>query len=120
MYQIAVSRANQRVDLDFIGNYTDIDRAELARDLHTAVLQAKARGDHFDLLVDFTQVSVMPQDRTAAARDEIEWCVANGLRRSANVMSSTISKMQVERLSADERFQVFANRAGALAWLSSV
>ena len=71
MYRIAVNRANQRVDLDFIGSYTDIDRAQLARDLHTAVIEAKAPGDHFDLLVDFTQVSVMPKDRTAATREEI-------------------------------------------------
>jgi hypothetical protein len=118
MYRITVSRANQRVDVDFVDSYTDIDRAELAGDLRRAALEAKARGDHFDLLVDFSHVPVMPQDRTAAARDEIEWCLANGLRRSANVMSSTISKMQVERLSADNRFRTFVSRAEALTWLS--
>ncbi len=119
MYKITADPASRRLDVDFVGSYTDIDQAAFAADLRAAVLKLRGGSGHFDLLCDFSQISVMPQDRTADAREQIEWCVANGLRRSANVVSSMISRMQLQRLSADDHFQNFASRAEALAWLRS-
>lgn len=119
MFQVTVDATSHRIEVDFIGNYSDIDQSQFSRDLRAAVPKAKGAAHHFDLLVDFSRVPVMPQDRTSSAREEIEWCVANGLRRSANVMSSTIAKMQVERLAADDRFRTFTDRAAAIAWLRS-
>lgn len=119
MYKITADSANHRVEVVFDGSYLDLDQPQLSRDLRAGVLEAKGRGAHFDMLCDFTRVAVMPQDRTPGARAEIEWCVANGLRKSANVVSSALAKMQLQRLSADDRFQNFATRAEALAWLEA-
>lgn len=119
MYQIIADRANKRVEVNFIDSFSDIDQEKLSIDLRAAALKAKGAGDHFDMIVDFTSVSIMPQHVTMNARGEIEWCIANGLRRSANVLHSTIAKMQIQRLSADDRFQTFVSRSDALAWLAS-
>lgn len=119
MYQITADPANHRLDVDFIGDYADIDQADFSRALRAEALKVKGSGRYFDLLVDYTRIHVMPKEETEHGREEIQWCLANGLRKSANVMNSAIMKMQIQRLTANDRFQMFGSRADAIAWLGS-
>lgn len=119
MYRITAVPAEHRVDVDFIGNYADIDQTAISRELRAEILKVKGDFGYFDLLVDYRQTHVMPQAQTGNGRQEIEWCLANGLRRSANVMNSALVRMQIQRLTANHRFQMFATRAEALAWLDA-
>ncbi|RVT43488.1 hypothetical protein [Sphingobium algorifonticola] len=119
MVQVIINKAAHRVEIAFKDGYSKAALAGFDTQLRAAASLAKGHGSWFDILADFSDFGVMPQDTTDDGHARIAWCMANGLRRSANVTGSTIMKMQIERLAPDPRFQYFRTREQAAAWLDS-
>ncbi|MEM8724716.1 MAG: hypothetical protein AAGE86_04250 [Pseudomonadota bacterium] len=119
MYRIQGIAPKHRVLVSFHGDF-DFDQSDLDNELKSIAMDVRSAEGHFDLLADFTQAPVMPQDRAQQSEVLIAWCVANGLRKSANVMDTTIQAIQVKRVSAhDEKFRTFTSRREAELWLDS-
>ena len=119
MYSIMPIRAKNRVVVVFVNDF-EHGQAIFNTELKNAVKEVRAEDRHFDLLVDFSTAPVMSQDRAGQGGEMINWCLANGLRKSANVMDTVLQRMQVKRVSAnDDKFQYFTSYAEAEAWLAS-
>jgi hypothetical protein len=117
MELIETNAAKNRVEVTFIGNYSG-DIASFNDQLKACARAAKFSSGHFDLLSDFTQSQVMPQQLSGETAEIVGWCAANGLRKSANIVSSMLLKMQLDRLVPDDHFKTFLNRDDAEAWLA--
>ena len=118
MYEIAVDEEAHRVDIRFVGMSTPEEFIAFDRHLRAAAIQAKSAGAHFDLIVDFSKATLMTQEIAVDSQGTIAWCVANGLRKSANLTTSALMKMQVQRVSSNDRFRMFGSRVDAEAWLA--
>ena len=119
MYEIERQPSKHRVLIKF-DSYADHDRIKFIVDLQEAALSVRSADRHFDMLADFTESIVMPQP---IAKDSItlsDWLVQNGLRKSANVMTSITQQMQVQRVTErNEKFGYFETRTAAERWLDS-
>lgn len=116
MDEVKADSSKHRVEVIFAGAYSG-EIAEFTDKLKDGARVAKAGGRHFDMLTDFTQSPVMPQTLLGGAADAISWCAENGLRKAANVVSSMLMKMQLDRLTQDEKFKTFLDREEAEKWL---
>jgi hypothetical protein len=116
MEKITANVARKRVEVEFEGNYSG-DVAGFAEKLKTSARAAKAGGSHFDILSDFTQSHVLPQQMLGETADVLSWCTDNGLRKAANIVGSVLLKMQLERLAPADSFRSFISREEAEAWL---
>jgi hypothetical protein len=106
----------RRVEVTFVGHYSG-DMNKFSNDIKANARAAKAGGRYFDILSDYRQTHVLPQQLLAESTELIQWCVDNGVRKSASVVSSILLKMQLERMTPDEGFKVFLSRDEAIAWL---
>ena len=119
MYSITTNLAKNRVIVVFVNDF-EHGQAFFNTELKEAVKRVRAEDRHFDLLADFSTAPVMSQQIAGQGEEMINWCVANGLRKSANVMNTILQRMQVKRVSAnDDKFQYFSSLAEAEAWLDS-
>jgi hypothetical protein len=116
MEEIKVNSAKKRVEINFIGSYSG-EMERFGDELKSSVRLAKAGGTNFDLLSDFTQSHVVPQQLLGGAAEFVGWCADNGLRKSAIIIGSMLLKLQMDRLTPDERFKTFVSREEAEAWL---
>jgi hypothetical protein len=100
----------------------EVDTKKFFVELQQAVLRAKAGGQHFDVLVDFTEMKgitpVMPRNIADESAQMNRWIESHGMRKSATVLTSALFKMQLQRVSVTEQYAYFDNRAAAEAWLS--
>jgi hypothetical protein len=71
----------------------------------------------FDVLANLVDFGPQSKEVSEAHRLLMEYGKENGLRKSANIVSSTLAKMQFTRLAANETFQFFAAETAARAWL---
>jgi hypothetical protein len=117
MEQIETNVLKSRVEITFVGSYSG-EMASFSNQLKASARAAKASSGYFDILTDFTQAHVMPKDLLEGTVEVTAWCADNGLRKSANVVNSMLQKLQLDRLTPDERFQIFVSRDDAEAWLS--
>lgn len=119
MYTIRALLERNRVEIIFDGAH-DYDYLVFSQELKDAALAVRSNQGHFDLLVDFTAGQVLPQENAAQSERNIAWCIANGMRKSANVMTTIIQKIQVKRVShRDEKLGYFETREEAEKWLDS-
>lgn len=117
MYEIEKDPVKRRVILR-LDKYEDHDSPRFIHDLQHAALSVKGADPTFDILADFSDSMVMPQHIAQESADIAAWLMANGLRKSANVSRSVTQKMQVRRVThQDKRFGLFETRADAEAWL---
>ena len=117
MYSIERNLSKKRVLLQ-LDKYEDHDGPRFVKELQSAALSVKGSGDHFDILADFSNSIVMPQDVANDSEAIAQWLLENGLRRSANVSQSITQHMQVKRVTKkDDKFGLFATRAEAEKWL---
>lgn len=118
MYSIEKDHINGRVNATFSGNF-EHDAADLVADIKDAIPDVRRSDGTFDLLSDFTDASVMPQDHAQTSEDFLLWLDKNGLRKSAIVMTSITQRMQVQRVSdRNEKLGYFGSRAEAQKWLT--
>ncbi len=118
-YEIKVDYSQRRVNItmDAYGS----DTKQFFDDFKKAVLQAKTGGSHFDVLSDFTQMKsvtpVMPKNIAEESAAMNGWCETNGIRKSASVLTSTLFKMQLDRVTSSGIYATFINREDAEKWL---
>ena len=118
MYSIATDPGNNRILVTFTKDF-DYEADDLIAELKGAIAAVKRTDGTFDILSDFTDVSVMPQDHADISEGFLQWLSDNGLRKSANVMKSLIQRMQVNRVSGNnEKIGVFEFRSEAEKWLA--
>jgi len=119
MHLVKPIAAMNRVDV-FIEDQTEEGHDDFGFQLKKAIDQVKTAGGEFDLLVDMSKTTVMSPNSAQRSEELIGWCVANGLRKSANVLSETLHQLQVKRLTGrNEKFGIFTSRHEAEAWLSA-
>jgi hypothetical protein len=106
----------RRVDVTFVGRHTDIPD-DWDQQMAEACLQAKGAAGHFDLLTDFSQSSIMPQEVAVNSERTAKWLIENGMRKGASVVDGALQKMQVNRVTANSQFQAFEHREEAETWL---
>ncbi len=119
MYTVTPIPAKNRIDVVFSGDFGH-DDAEFREELRAAVEKTRSGEGHFDMLVDFSQAPVMSPEMAKNGEEASAWCVQNGMRKSANLMSSqALLELQEKRVTArDEKFQYFETRADAESWLA--
>jgi hypothetical protein len=117
MYCIDTIPSKSRLLMTF-EDFANLDFEMFMRDAQAATLQAKGASRHFDILADFSDTMVMPQNIARGSQDIACWFLENGLRRSANVMQSITQRMQIQRVTdRDTKFAYFETHAEAQAWL---
>ena len=119
MYKIERVRPESRVEM-FFGDYQDHDQQRFLHEVQQAALSVRDSNGSFDVLADFTDSVVMPQEISKQSADLATWFLTNGMRKSANIIRNATQRMQIKRVTArDERFGYFENRAQAESWLGS-
>lgn len=119
MYNIEQFPSKRRIKIRF-GMFEDHDSSSTLLGIQQAVMNVKGTGEHFDMLTDYTSSMVMPQNIADGSKELAEWLLANGLRRSANIVQSVTHRMQIARVTKrDPRFAFFGTREEAEAWLDS-
>lgn len=116
MYTIHADAEGARVRARLSG-FFDIDEVNrFSREEQDAAQQVLSRHDTFDLLIETPEGPAQGQDTLEAFRRLI---LASPLkaRRIAIVSSSALLRMQVRRVLASDRVQVFEATTGADAWL---
>ncbi len=123
MYSITLDRRLSRLTLVFSGHMDQDPAAFLAEFTDAAQTIRNAPGvlgGMWDLLADYADTPVMPQDRAQNTARIFEWCLANNLRRAAGVMNSATQRMQMHRLTKrNDRIGFFETRSAAQDWLNS-
>ena len=118
MYTIEVLRARSRVILSFCGEMKQ-DPAAFFAELTAAANTAKLRDGEWEMLVDFSQTPVMPQDRAQNTARIFDWCLANGIRKTACVMTMLTQRMQIQRVTKrHEKIECFEDSQSAEEWLA--
>jgi hypothetical protein len=118
MYKIERVPSKHRVEM-FLDNYEGHDQQRFLREVQQTAISVRNTDGSFDVLADFTESIVMPQEISQESADLAAWLVTNGMRRSANIIRNATQRMQIKRVTAhDERFGYFENRAEAETWLS--
>ena len=117
MYRIDISRSRSRVTLSFSGEMKQ-DPAAFLAELTSAANKAKGSGDDWEMLVDFSDTPVMPQDRAQNTSKIFEWCLGNGIRKTACVMNTLTQRMQIQRVTKrHEKIEFFESISAAEDWL---
>ncbi|MEP3052222.1 MAG: hypothetical protein ABJP48_05695 [Erythrobacter sp.] len=117
MYKIHPQIQKNRVLIVFDGEF-DYDQTEFAEEIKKAVLTVRSTEREFDLLADYSKVTVMDQSRASRSEEIVAWCVDNGLRKSANVMNSALQRIQIKRLaSQNDKWKFFETLSEAEMWL---
>jgi len=119
MYSIRRSSAKNRVEIIFDGSH-DYSSEIFTAELKDAALEVRSADGVFDLLVDFSNSHVLPQDAAHRSENNIVWCSAHGMRKSANIVPTMTHRMQLKRVSrGNERLEYFETRGEAESWLDA-
>ncbi len=120
MYTIQRDTSKSRLIVALNGTW-DYDGSMFWEDFQEAAHYAKCARAHFDVLFDHTLKPILPQHRTEKGTIMAVWCLENGLRKSANIVPSTIMRMQLQRITdRNAQFDYFKTREEAEAWLDEV
>ncbi|MEO9461964.1 MAG: hypothetical protein ABJ242_04435 [Marinomonas sp.] len=119
MYSIKRDTSKNRVIILFDGA-RDYNVDVFFQEFMEAANFAKCARPHFDALVDHSRTNILPQERTKHSEAMALWCLENGLRRSANIVSSAVMRMQLKRVTdSNPHFAYFQSREDAEAWLDA-
>lgn len=119
MYSIQSQPEKHLVVVEIAGDY-DYSQDQFEAELLEAAKAAKSSDGQFDLLCDVSRASVLPKERAARSQVVIDYYVENGLRKSANIMTSALQQLQMKRVSSqNQMFGYFTSRAEAEAWLNA-
>lgn len=117
MWTIEPNHRNNRILITFKGQF-ERRHDEFDEQMMAAAARVRSRSGQFDTLVNMLEAPVAPQAQAGRGRDMAQWCLDNGLRKSAIVHSSTTGIMQMRRLvKNDGRTSFFSSLEEAEAWL---
>ncbi len=118
MYSLNAYRNLGRVVLGFDGEMTQ-NPAHFFSEFSAAANDARLGRDDWDLLIDFSQTPVMPQDRAQNTARIFAWCLDNAIRKIAVVTANTTQRMQMRRVTErSEKLAFFDSSHEAETWLS--
>ena len=118
MYELRADRPNRRVTLTFSG-VMDQDPKSFFAELTGAATFVRGTGNDWDLLVDFTGMAVMNQERAGNTAKIYNWCCENEVRKVACVTQSITQRMQLTRLTGNgDIVSCFETQQDAQAWLN--
>ena len=86
-------------------------------DLRAAVHELCKTGTPFDVLADLRDGTILPQALTEITGKQMLWLVKRGLRKSANLLSSSLYALQLKRISPNQAFRYFTDEQEARDWL---
>jgi hypothetical protein len=118
MFHFSVDRGKHLLTCTVVGHVLPEEVTRFDRELKAAALEARGASGHFDMLSRLDELAVMTRENAHHTEGWIDWLKANGIRKCANVVGSTLLKLQIARISPDPRWGLFANDADALAWLA--
>ena len=117
MYTLRLTPAHNRVELSFSGHMMQ-DAEGLFTELTEAALRVRGNSGDWDVLADYSDTPVLPQDRAQNTARILGWCLAHGIRRIAVVSRSVTQTMQLQRLARQNPVvQIFEQRSHAIDWL---
>ena len=115
MYSIASDSGRKLVTIKIIGMLTPEQVKTLYAEEHEAIRRMGCRlGEHY-ALVDLTECNLQLQDVATAFQKEMNGSAR--AKRLALYTGSSLSRMQVRRITKREDAQIFATREEAIAWL---
>jgi glucuronate isomerase len=115
MYSIVTDSAKKLVTIKIVGMLTIEQVRALYAEEHEAIRRMGCRlGDHL-ALVDLTECNLQLQDVAAAFQKEMNGSAK--AKRLALYTGSSLSRMQLRRITTRDDAQIFATREEALAWL---
>ncbi len=117
MHLIDRDTKNSRVTLTFIGEMKQDPKAFFAEFVSASQSVRNADGE-WDLLLDFSQTHVMPQERAANTQKIFDWCLENGIRKTAFIMQSITQRLQIQRVTERHpKIEFFESASAAADWL---
>ncbi len=122
IYMYEIEHTEYGLQLTIEGTPSGTEAAELAAEVRSAVENISGS---FHILVDLRRLDIYTEEAASEMTDLMGFCKRNGLDRSASVVGSTTSEMQISRLvdaaGADERVinenQVDDWEETALQWI---
>ena len=118
MFVIEPEPENRLIRAKVSGFWTIDTARQFEAEMKRHIKGLLASGSWFDLLVDLTDVKPVTQDVSDHNRRVMTEQISMGLRKSANIVSSAITAIQVRRTSGSEKFQTFTSEEAARAWLA--
>jgi len=117
MYRVTADPEKRLIRFDISG-YSDAAESErMYEAVKEAVGKLNMAGSGFNVLADLREAHVIPSENMERTTRFTQWLLNNGLRKSANVTTSTLIKMQLTRMTRDPRFGFFTSEEEALEWL---
>lgn len=119
MYSIITEPERNRLTIAFAGRMEQ-DPAAFFEELTSAVQRVRERQSAWDLVADFSDTPVMPQDRAQNTIRIFAWFMDNGLRKGSCVLQSVTQKMQIARVTErNDAVKFFETREAAERWLDN-
>ena len=118
MYSVVPKSSHNRLELKFDG-HMEQDPAVFFGEFTSAAASVRDESGEWDLLVDFSNTPVMPQERAENTAKIFQWCLSNNVRRIAFVLTSITQKMQIKRVSqSSDKIEYFEEVGAAERWLA--
>lgn len=118
MFAIKAEPENRLICLKFSGFITMDIACQFEAEIQKQIELLRASGPWFDLLVDLTEAQPVTQDVSDKNRKMMTRQIEMGLRKSANIVSSALTAMQLRRTAGSDKFQTFTTEEAARAWLA--
>lgn len=117
MHQVRVDKQARLIHFTVTG-FVDAERSKaFDADLRAAVHELCKTGTPFDVLADLRDGTILPQVLTEITGEQMLWLVKKGLRKSANLLSSSLYALQLKRISPNQNFRYFTDEEEAREWL---
>lgn len=118
MFVITPEPDKQLIRATLFGFWTIETARQFDAEMKSHIKQLLIQKPWFDFLVDLREVKPVAPEVNEFNRRVMADQISMGLRKSANIVSSTLLGMQLRRVAGDERFQTFSSEEDALAWLA--
>ena len=117
MHEVVVESRSRLIRFSVSGMLDKAEFESFDSSLRNHVRELSPDGGSFDILADLRGRLVVPQPQSELISAQMKWLVGAGLRRSANILASSLLAMQMRRIANDERSAYFTSEADALRWL---
>ncbi len=119
MHQMKVDQQSRLIHFKVTG-FSDAEQSKtFDAALRASVRELRKTGPSFDVLADLRDGTILPQALTEIIGEQMLWVAEQGLRKSANILSSSLYALQLKRISPKQNFMYFTDEKEARDWLQS-
>lgn len=119
MHQMNVDKRTRLIHFTVTG-FVDAEGSKaFDAELRAGVRQLRKTGPSFDVLADLRDGTILPRALTELTGGQMLWLVEHGLRKSANILSSSLYTLQLKRISPNQNFKYFTEEQEARDWLNA-